>query len=197
MVTSFHRAFAVMLNGLACRWKSFLSLGLSGAYLLLCASPTKADGVVNDCSTPADLVKALIGGGLVTLGCNATVTLANTLTIATNTILDGSGQFPTISGTNGFRLFNVRPGVQFTIINLTLANGQSASGGCIFNQGILVASNCTFAGNNALGTNGVAGVGGQTNSANGGNGAPGSSGSAGLGGAIFNTNSGIVVLTGC
>jgi len=197
MVITFHRAFAVTLNGLACRWKSFLALGLAGGCLLLCALPAKPDGVVNDCTTPIDLTRALIGGGLVTFGCNETVTLANTLTIATNTILDGSGQFPTISATNGFRLFNVAPGVQFAIINLTLANGQSTIGGCIFNQGILVASNCTFAGNNALGTNGVAGASGQTNSANGGGGAPGRSGIAGLGGAIYNTNSGLVILTGC
>ncbi len=134
---------------------------------------------------------------MVTFTCNETVALPNTITIATNTILDGSGQFPTISGTNGFRLFNVNPGVKFTILNLTLANGQSANGGGIYNQGTLIASNCTFAGNNALGSNGVAGAAGRPGSGNGGNGASGTSGIAGLGGAIFNTNSGVVILDGC
>src|SRR5712692_1437788 len=123
MATSLHGGFTIKMNAPAFASRSLLALGLAGAWLFLCQSPAKPDGVVNDCATPVDLTNALSAGRLVTFSCNETVTLVNTITITTNTVLDGAGQFPTISGANGFRLFKVNPGVTFTILNVTLANG--------------------------------------------------------------------------
>jgi len=82
-----------------------------------------ASGVVTNCAQ-ADLVAALNEGGLVTLDCDGTIALTNEITISREAILDGSGHAITISGNNATRLFSVNPGIKFTLINLTLANGH-------------------------------------------------------------------------
>jgi hypothetical protein len=59
----------------------------------------------------------------------------------------------TISGNNNFGVFNVNPGAHLTLRNLTIANGNSISGGgAIYNNGGLVTVvNCTFSNNIAVG----------------------------------------------
>jgi pectate lyase len=42
----------------------------------------------------------LSGGGTVTFSCSGTITLTSTITIASDTTIDGSGQAVTISGDN-------------------------------------------------------------------------------------------------
>src|SRR5438132_5820698 len=56
----------------------------------------------------------------------------------------------TISGNNASRVFNVNAGMNFTMSNLTIANGQSTFGGGLYNLGNLTISNSTFTGNNAV-----------------------------------------------
>jgi len=66
--------------------------------LLLHASRALAGGVVTNC-TDAALRAAMAGGGTVTFACNGTITLTNTIVVASDTLLDSSGRQVTVSGT--------------------------------------------------------------------------------------------------
>src|SRR6266550_2957128 len=81
-----------------------------------------AKGTVTTCDQSA-LETALAGGGNVTFGCSGVILLTSTISITTDTVLDGTGQSVTISGNDSVRLFNVGNNVSFTLINLTLAHG--------------------------------------------------------------------------
>src|SRR5438093_13258001 len=81
---------------------------------LLIPQPSPASGVVTNCAD-ADLRAALVGGGTVTFDCDGVISLTNTLTIATNTVLDGSGRRIVISGNASVRPFAGSGGAQFTI----------------------------------------------------------------------------------
>jgi hypothetical protein len=125
--------------------------GVSGSVALLVLLPVAAwaGGVVTNC-TEADLRGAMAGGGTVTFACDGTITLANTITIESDTTLDGSGRQITISGNRAVRVFYVNGG--FTVVNLTIADGLSPGGGsAIYNGGGTVnASRCTFVNNTAF-----------------------------------------------
>src|SRR5437773_2576124 len=187
-------------------------LGLS----LTVARSIYAGGTVTDCSETS-LDAALSGGGTVTFACDGTITITTTKSISAATILDASGHYVTISGNNSVRLFNVNLAVNFSVYNLTLANGKSTNGGAIYNSGTLVISNSVFSGNSV--SNSTSGLGGaiynnrgtvtvisssfSNNSCRGGDGANGAgpapvgngqAGSAGAGGGIYN-NAGSVNVT--
>src|SRR5262250_2429292 len=71
------------------------------------AGPAQAAGVVPNCSSDADLISKLSGGGRVTFACGpATIVLGSTQTINLNTTIDGSGKI-TLSGGGARRLFVV------------------------------------------------------------------------------------------
>ncbi len=93
------------------------------------------------------------------------------ININTNmTIIGESQQNTIINGTNsGNSIFTIASGVNATIINLTLTQGQSNNGGAIYNNGTLTVTNCTL-----------------TDTAN-------SSVAGGLGGAIFNQGGTLIV----
>jgi predicted outer membrane repeat protein len=80
-----------------------------------------------------------------------TITLTNTVTIATNTTIDGSGQMVTISGNNAVRVFTVNQGVFLTLNKLTVASGKDSStdggGGISSIGGTLLITNSRFIGN--------------------------------------------------
>jgi hypothetical protein len=87
------------------------------------------------------------GGGNVTFKCGAspvTITVTSTKTISADTTIDG-GSLITISGGNSVGVFS--NGVNFTVQNLTIANGASSGGGAIFNDGTLTVTSSTFSGN--------------------------------------------------
>ncbi|MCI0539789.1 MAG: hypothetical protein L0Z50_31665 [Verrucomicrobiales bacterium] len=153
---------------------------------------------VTNCTAEA-LLTAIATGGEITLACQGVITLANPIVIAADTTLQAGGEGTSISGTggtNGLRLFQVRPGVRFTLRNLSLINGrvqgqtgqlsnegERATGGAILNQGGLVTLlNVTVSGHEVTGGDGGAGLGG----ASGGNGQRAADGGAGLGAAIYN-----------
>src|ERR1051326_9099364 len=154
---SFHRCFLARTSRQAL---------LIAALLVFQPWLGHADGTVNDCSTPDDLIAALSSGGavtLVTFNCDGVVTITNTITITNDTVIDGNGNAPTISGDNTFRLFNVNPGVTLTIQKLTIANGTSTNGGGIYNHGVgggNVPSAGLQGGKGGRGGNGGAGFGG-------------------------------------
>jgi hypothetical protein len=111
--------------------------------------------VVADC-TDSGLRSAMSGGGQVVFGCDGTIAVS-TITVATDTMLDGTGHEVTLSGGNLNRVFYVPLGVTLILSNLTIADGysQDGQGGGILNDGTLRVINCTFRGNSTSGTQGL------------------------------------------
>jgi hypothetical protein len=144
--------------------------------LLLLPVAAWAGGVVTNC-TEADLQAAMAGGGVVTFACDGTIALSSPLDISTYTVLDATNRKVTISGNSACRVFLVNSNVNFTVLNLAIANGRSDNGAGIYNAGgYLTVQNCVFVGNTAIGQAGVSG-------------SPGTNGS---GGALFNTGVAII-----
>ena len=114
--------------------------GLGLALLLQCLTlPSRALACVVGTGTGASCTESALnaclpGGGsfdgTVTFNCGgaATITVTSTKTISADTTIDG-GSLITISGGNSVGVFSVNTGVKFTVQNLTIANGNSASYG--------------------------------------------------------------------
>jgi hypothetical protein len=94
----------------------------------------RGSGVVTNC-TEANLRAAMSGGGLVTFACDGTITLADSITNATDTILDARGRQVTISGGNAVRVFYVNTNTALTLANLSIADGKSFGGSAVLNLG--------------------------------------------------------------
>ena len=119
--------------------------------LLALALPSSAHagGGVSVCDE-AHLLSALSGGGTVEFSCSGTIALTSTITISTDTTIDGTGQAVTISGNNSVGVFKVNSGVTLTLNQLIIANGRADAGGGVFiSSGTLMVSNSTFSGNSA------------------------------------------------
>lgn len=163
----------------------------------------------------AGLRRTLLAGGAVTFATNATIHLTNTITVATDTILDAGGHEVTISGGGQVQLFIFEAGTTNTLSGLTLANGVAGTnlnGGAIANAGNLTLDNCVVTNNRTLaGRGGAIYNSGElnlvnsrfvSNSAYGGNGIDGTTnsaatgGRAGMGGAVY-TRTGTLVVTNC
>src|SRR5678815_1492797 len=112
--------------------------GLSSAG----AADCPGERVVTTC-TEENLKLAVAEGGWVSLCCDGTITLSNTIRIDREVVLDGTGHNVTVSGGNAVRLFRVDPGVSFSITNVVLAAGrhegvvagESGAGAGILNEG--------------------------------------------------------------
>ncbi len=161
----------------------------------LCLPTALFGAVVSVCDEPS-LRAAIASGGTAVFACDGTITLSNTISIHADVFLDGNGRNVTISGGNAVRLFDVSPGVTFALRNLSLSrgfargtngapnqNGGPGQGGAIYNEGTVLATECRFLENMALGGSGGIGLGGPPppNPAT-----TAGSGGAGQGGAIFN-----------
>ena len=123
-----------------------LSPSVASAVAVLCAAvfvagapfSAWAAGVVGtgtpDSCTDAALNAALAGGGLVTFDCGPDPvsidisTGTGTKIIETPTTIDGGGHI-TISGGHTVRVFSVNNGINFTVENLTIADGYDAADG--------------------------------------------------------------------
>ncbi len=153
-----------------------------GAGRFEAATVSKAD--------EASLRAALITGGGVKLAFDGSILLSQTLVITNDAALDATGHSVVISGQNKVRVFNVSSNAHFTLIHLTVANGQSDQGGGLYNDGgTVTALNCVFTGNQAVGLNGMNGIDASYMVQS----SPGGSGSAAFGGAIYNR--GILTVT--
>jgi hypothetical protein len=119
----------------------------------LLPSPAHAGGVVTVCDE-AHLLAALAGGGTVTFACSGVITLSNTITIAADATIDGTGHVVIISGNNAVRVFTVNAGATLNLSGLTIANGRADAGGGVSNSGTLTVSNSIFFGNSASGNGG-------------------------------------------
>ncbi|MEY2408938.1 MAG: hypothetical protein QOF48_1608 [Verrucomicrobiota bacterium] len=173
------------------------------AVVALVPRPARADAVLNECSQHA-LESALAQGGVVTANCDGTLLLTNPITVALSATLNASGHRLTISSpagtnsTNGTRLFQVNPGVSFSLINLTLTAGRATNGGAIYNnRGILSLEDCVLSNNLAIGRSGTGGGRGRSSDRlNGADGRNGGNGQQALGGAIFSFH-GTTIVSRC
>lgn len=135
----------------------FLNRLLAGGCVFLFAVQPGDASVVTDC-TEANLRSAVEGGGVVTFACDGTIVLNNALVISADLVVDGGGRAITLSGNDTTPVFAVGGDRRLTLLNLTIANGRSANGGAIGNDGgVINASNCVFSGNMATATNDAGG----------------------------------------
>lgn len=150
---------------------------------LLAPCGARAAGVVTS-PTEANLRAAMAGGGTVTFATDGTITLSAVLEITNNTLVDAASHVITLSGSNYTRIFLVDSNVQFTLNNLTVANGKTNQGAGLYNAGGTVSiSNVIFAANQTVGTNGISFGGYATD------------GEPAIGGSIY--NAGALSLLGC
>ncbi|MBW4623161.1 MAG: hypothetical protein KME17_27865 [Cyanosarcina radialis HA8281-LM2] len=146
-----NRQFVILNSQLSIQSAAVIGIGLG----LACSwhNPASAAGIVGN-GTPASctdtaLNNALNGGGNVTFNCGSrpvTVAITSTKVISRNTTIDGRN-LVTISGSNSRRLFLMQGDIEFTVKNLTLANGYTTDrGGAISKPvyGKLVVSNSKF-----------------------------------------------------
>jgi len=161
-------------------------------WLGLAASAVAGSTNVVTTATDAALRSAIATGGWVSFTCNGTISLASSITIANNVILDGTGVNLVISGGSSNQIFLVPTGASLSLTNLVLANGAAnsstyaipAAGGAIdINGGTVSLVNCVLTNN------------GATNTAVNSSYSVNNAGSA-LGGAICN-NGGTLSLFGC
>ncbi len=125
---------------------------------------TNGGGSTNVVNTPTDaaLRAAIAAGGWVSISCNGTITLTNTITLTQNVILDASGVNLVISGGGANRIFNVPSGITLAATNLVLANGLvttnvstvTSDGGAIYNDGTVILTGCTVTNNSAVNLSG-------------------------------------------
>lgn len=97
--------------------------------------------------------------GVSSVGENGTVNIANgqysgagntNISITKNMTIAGQSQSGTIiNGTDTNHIFFIQSGVNVTIQDLTLANGNQSWGGAILDNGNCTVIGCTFTGNNA------------------------------------------------
>jgi hypothetical protein len=130
---------------------------LSSNALLAVVTPQPGKVVIMD---QAGLFAGLAGGGNVTFTDDGTIFLSQTAVISQDTVLDGTGHSVTISGSNAVRVFTVSPGINFTLKNLTIANGLSTGAegiaGGLYNQGGTVnVTQCGFVSNSVVGGAGL------------------------------------------
>jgi hypothetical protein len=154
---------------------------------------------VTNCTVQA-LVSALHVDGTATFDEDCSISLTNTIIVTGDLTIDGTGQTVTLSGsssTQSFRLFYVKANASLTLTTLMLSGGKTNLGGAIYVEpgGALTVDDCTFTGNSAIGTNGVAGTNGPNSSGTAGNGTSGKNGLPAFGGAIFNL--GDLTLSNC
>lgn len=102
------------------------------------APAVHAGGVVTICDE-THLLTALSDGGAVTFACSGVITLTNTIVIASDTTIDGSGQAVTISGNSVTQVFKINPDAALALYHLTVSEGyafgpMAGAGGGIYND---------------------------------------------------------------
>jgi hypothetical protein len=106
-------------------------------------------------------LRAAIASGVrpVNFNCDGTIILGDTISINSDTVIDGTGHQITISGSNTVRVFYVSTNSTLTLSNLTLAAGYSTNAGAAIycDGGNVKAQTCIFSNNWAVGTTGNVG----------------------------------------
>ncbi|MGA2750312.1 MAG: immunoglobulin domain-containing protein [Verrucomicrobiota bacterium] len=158
------------------------SLPLALLAMILCRTGLAAAPVSSYATLSSALAQSTVITNFVNNSVISLTTLGQTFQITRNTIIDAGTNNVIIDGNNSTRLFYVHTNCQLILANLVLTNGMSTNGAAVFNNGLLVISNCVVSGNTGTNVMGLDGSAGTTNSPNG---ADGGSGGEVLGGAIY------------
>jgi predicted outer membrane repeat protein len=128
----------------------FCGIALGG---LLLKKVQAASGVVTNCTETGlrNQINNAPAGGTITFNCGVnpfTITLTAPLTITADTVIDGGtlGKV-TISGGNVTRIFTLTNTVNFTLQNLVLTQGNTASEGSVINRdynGVITQTNAVL-----------------------------------------------------
>ena len=127
------------------------------SVLALATQPAlAASGTVSTCDWASfDAVHgAAPVGGTITFACAGTITPPATVTISSNTVLDGNGNAVVFDGGDALRLFDVAVGASLELRELTLQRGRADEGGAVRTAGVLTVVDTVFRGNRAV-TNGA------------------------------------------
>lgn len=109
------------------------------------SQPEYAAGVVSRCDNPS-FSAALCGEGTVTFACTGTIyALNNPITISADTTIVGNYRV-TIDGGGVAQLFEIKPGIELTLENLSFAHAFPVA----TNLGDLLVKNCRFLNGGAL-----------------------------------------------
>ena len=132
----------------------------SGIYVNGSSGNDNWDGLNSTYTSGINGPKATITNATGTVTSSGTVHIASgtyyesNIQITTNMTIIGENQANTVidAQTNG-NIFDIATGVNLTLINITLQNGASSSGGAIINNGTLSVTNTTFNKNTATSWN--------------------------------------------
>lgn len=181
-------AFLVIRSRAVWLWIIIISLSFSAGSF----------GAVVSEATQSALQNAINAGGEVTFGISGTITVSSPLIVSGDVTINGEGRNIIISGgfsqnlTNqsysGSRVFVINPGARLYLKGITVSSGANSNGGGVYvsKGATLIASNCIFSGNIAIGKNGANGGNGSNTSSVGGSGGSGQNGESAFGGAIYN-----------
>jgi hypothetical protein len=120
-----------------------------------------ANATITDCSSDSQLQTAMRTGGRIVFTCSGDIKVTRSLSIASNTTIDATGQSVTLDRQNGAEVLLGNPGVTLSLNNLTIANGNGGvegGGGILNNVGTVIVTNSTFSGNSASGADGGGGI---------------------------------------
>src|ERR1051325_5707263 len=116
--------------------------------------PVRA-GLVEDCTEDA-FINAVLEDGTATFDHDCTIVLTQPFTFENpgDIIIDAGENNVTISGKSN-AIFMVQGGITLKLFSVNLVSGLSSNGSAIFitNGASVLASNCVFANNRAIGTN--------------------------------------------
>src|SRR5437868_5197493 len=144
---------------------------MKAGYVLGVLCTFVASTVAQVTPTEANLRAGITAGGTITFNGDGVIALTSPIIVFKDVVIDATGHSVIIDGQNTNRLFEVVPGVRFSMTNLVLANGrkqgrndtdmdelsagESVSGGALLNNGgIVTAVDCTFTNNAAIGGKG-------------------------------------------
>ncbi len=102
------------------------------------------------------LRSALETGGIIQCDCDGTILLTSELLIQNDVTLDAGEHYVQLSGQNSVRVLHVVSNASLTLLKVSIINGRSDKGAGLFNEGgRVMASNCLFSANSAIGTVGT------------------------------------------
>src|SRR5215472_16256646 len=121
----------------------FLCRVAAACLVGLLSLAARADGPVAGCSED-DLLNALFGGGDVTFEEDCSITITAPITIDSDTTIDAQGHNVTISGGGQVLVFEIEPGVNFSLIGLTITGGVNTNGGALYinDSATVLLTNC-------------------------------------------------------